>query len=143
MAESSSRVRLLQHHLRQAGISLATHQLDAASEHINAALTVDPGSAAAITLRERLAASRAAGSRAAASPATTAPLAGSQAPVRPASPGTSSTPQAAARPARPAAPGRFIPSGVDAASWTDFEHRVQQRRFRALIEAAERGFASG
>jgi len=29
---------------------------------------------------------------------------------------------------------RFVPSGVDAQSWIGFEHRIQERRFKALIE---------
>ena len=31
---------------------------------------------------------------------------------------------------------RFVPSGVDAQSWIGFEHRIQERRFKALVEAA-------
>src|SRR5688500_1926247 len=112
MAESSSRVRLLQHHLRQAGISLATHQLDTAAEHTVATLPIDPEPAAAITLRGRLVASRAAAPRAVGA----ARRAASDVPVQSAASGTPGAPVAAARPARPAAPGRFIPSGVDAAS---------------------------
>ena len=30
---------------------------------------------------------------------------------------------------------RFVPSGVDAQSWIGFEHRIQERRFKALIES--------
>jgi hypothetical protein len=29
---------------------------------------------------------------------------------------------------------RFVPSGVDAQSWLGFEHRIQERRFKALLE---------
>jgi hypothetical protein len=29
---------------------------------------------------------------------------------------------------------RFVPSGVDAQSWIGFEHRIQERRFKALVE---------
>ena len=29
---------------------------------------------------------------------------------------------------------RFVPSGVDAQSWIGFEHRIQERRFNALVE---------
>ena len=61
MAESSTSVRLLQHHLRQCGMLLATGQLDAAAAHIDAALAIDPASLAALTLRERLATLRAKG----------------------------------------------------------------------------------
>jgi hypothetical protein len=41
------------------------------------------------------------------------------------------------------APVRFVPSGVDAQSWIGFEQRIQERRFRALLNsitaAIERG----
>lgn len=30
---------------------------------------------------------------------------------------------------------RFVPSGVDAQSWLGFEHRIQERRFKALLDA--------
>ena len=30
-------------------------------------------------------------------------------------------------------PDRFVPSGVDAQSWIGFEHRIQERRFKALV----------
>ena len=52
MAESSTQVRLLQHHLRQAGMMLSEGQLDAASSHLDAALAIDPASLAALALRE-------------------------------------------------------------------------------------------
>jgi hypothetical protein len=29
----------------------------------------------------------------------------------------------------------FVPSGVDAQSWIGFEHRIQERRFKALVES--------
>src|SRR5690348_10369767 len=29
---------------------------------------------------------------------------------------------------------RFVPSGVDAQSWIGFEQRIQERRFKALVE---------
>src|SRR5215212_6095532 len=29
---------------------------------------------------------------------------------------------------------QFVPSGVDAQSWIGFEHRIQERRFNALVE---------
>jgi hypothetical protein len=115
MAESSS-VRLLQHHLRQAGALIASRQLDAASTHIDAALAIDPASLAALTLRDRLLTIRGQSRQA------TAPSA-----IDPKSDATT----------------RFIPSGVNADSWLDFEQRIQARRFRALIETAERAVAAG
>jgi hypothetical protein len=33
-----------------------------------------------------------------------------------------------------AGPERFVPSGVDAQSWIGFEHRIQERRFKALVD---------
>ena len=117
MADSSTSVRFLQHHLRQAGALLASKELGAASAHIDAALAIDPGSLAALTLRERLEACRASDS----SRRDTA--------IPPASPEPT--------------PSRFVPAGVDAASWLDFEKRVQERRFRALLETAERAVGTG
>ncbi len=38
---------------------------------------------------------------------------------------------------------RFVPSGVDAQSWIGFEQRIQERRFRALLESAGNSIASG
>ncbi len=40
-------------------------------------------------------------------------------------------------------PGRFVPSGVDAQSWIGFEHRIQERRFRALLETINTASARG
>jgi hypothetical protein len=37
---------------------------------------------------------------------------------------------------------RFVPSGVDAQSWLGFEHRIQERRFKALIETITTAVAS-
>ena len=127
MAESSTQVRLLQHHLRQSGTLLASGQLDAAAEHLDAALAIDPASLAALTLRERLTVLRASNGRPA---GTSAVRANALAPA---------PPEPTAAPSN----GRFVPMGVNAASWTDFEQRVQHRRFRALIEAGERAVASG
>jgi hypothetical protein len=117
MAESSS-VRLLQQHLRQAGTLLAARQFDAALKHIDAALAIDPASLAALTLRDRLMSVRTR--------------------VRP-------TPSPSTDPDRSDThvAQRFVPTGVNAASWLDFEQRIQERRFRALIEAADRAVAAG
>ncbi len=37
----------------------------------------------------------------------------------------------------PARPERFVPSGVDAQSWLGFEQRIQERRFRALLDGVQ------
>jgi hypothetical protein len=39
--------------------------------------------------------------------------------------------------------GRFVPSGVDAQSWLGFEQRVQERRFRALLDTMNHALAEG
>ena len=117
MPESSTSVRYLQHHLRQAGTLLAAKEFGAASAHIDAALAIDPGSLAAQTLRERLELQQTAQGRA-------------------------SVPDIPPAPPDPVAT-RFVPAGVDAASWLDFEKRVRERRFRALLETAERALAEG
>jgi hypothetical protein len=108
-------------------MSLAAGQLDAAATHLDAALAVDPASLAALTLREKLTVARATNTR---------PVSNSNvranAPAAPLEP-TNTAPGSA----------RFVPTGVDAASWTDFEQRIQQRRFRALIEAGDRAVSSG
>ena len=113
---------------------LSTGQLDAAAKHLDAALEVDPASLAALTLRERLNALRASGGRAAADqrPTTANDL---RANAHVSAPATTDL--------SPSTAGRFVPSGVDAASWTDFEQRVQQRRFRALIDAGNRAVGAG
>ncbi len=36
---------------------------------------------------------------------------------------------------------RFVPSGVDAQSWIGFEHRIQERRFKALVETINTAIA--
>jgi hypothetical protein len=38
---------------------------------------------------------------------------------------------------------RFVPSGIDAQSWIGFEQRIQERRFRALMEAITAASAKG
>ena len=126
MAESSTSVRLLQHHLRQCGMLLATGQLDSAAAHVDAALAIDPASLAALTLRERLTSLRASNGQPAADTGLWA-----------------NAPNVMRTDGPPVSGARFVPSGVDAASWTDFEQRVQQRRFRALIEAGDRAVAAG
>lgn len=119
MADSSTSVRFLQHHLRQAGALLASRDLDAAAAHIEAALAIDPASPAALTLRQRLDTHRAQ------QPSESVP-----------------GPSGAVAPSSSASRSRFVPAGVNATSWLDFEQRVQERRFRALIETAERAAAA-
>ena len=105
---------------------LAAGQFDGAAAHLDAALAIDPASLAALALREKLTVVRASNSR----PVSDS---GMRANAHTAPP----------QPAVAPAPGRFVPTGVDAASWTDFEQRIQQRRFRALIETGDRAVASG
>ena len=38
---------------------------------------------------------------------------------------------------------RFVPSGVNAQSWLGFEQRIQERRFRALLDSIEQAIAAG
>jgi hypothetical protein len=40
-------------------------------------------------------------------------------------------------------PDRFVPTGVDAQSWIGFEHRIQERRFRALLQTIGAATAKG
>jgi hypothetical protein len=37
----------------------------------------------------------------------------------------------------------YVPHGVDAGSWLGFEQRIQERRFRALLETARQALAAG
>jgi hypothetical protein len=39
--------------------------------------------------------------------------------------------------------GRYVPSGVNAQSWIGFEERIQERRFRALLETMQQAIAAG
>ena len=39
--------------------------------------------------------------------------------------------------------GRYVPSGVNAQSWLGFEQRIQERRFRALLDAMNHAIAAG
>ena len=39
--------------------------------------------------------------------------------------------------------GRYVPSGVNAQSWLGFEQRIQERRFRALLDTMNRAIAAG
>jgi len=38
-------------------------------------------------------------------------------------------------------PQRFVPAGVDAQSWIGFEHRIQERRFKGLVQSIGRAIA--
>jgi hypothetical protein len=40
-------------------------------------------------------------------------------------------------------PNQRVPEGVDAQSWLGFEHRIGQRRFAALVTAADKAVADG
>ena len=39
--------------------------------------------------------------------------------------------------------GRYVPSGVNAQSWIGFEQRIQERRFRALLDTMNQAIAAG
>ena len=39
--------------------------------------------------------------------------------------------------------GRYVPSGVNAQSWIGFEQRIQERRFRALLDTMNQAIATG
>jgi len=39
--------------------------------------------------------------------------------------------------------GRYVPSGVNAQSWLGFEQRIQERRFRALLDTINQAIAAG
>ncbi len=39
--------------------------------------------------------------------------------------------------------GRYVPSGVNAQSWLGFEQRIQERRFRALLDAMNHAITAG
>ena len=125
MSDSANPVRQFKNHLREAGALIASRRYDEATRHVDAALALDPASLAALTLRERIHKARAG--------STAGRVAAPRIPA-------SSMPAADA----PAAnPPRFIPSGVNAASWLDFEQRIQERRFRALVDTAQRAIAAG
>ncbi len=121
--EDGNPVRKIQQHLRRAGALLSQRQFDAAIVEIDAALSIDPASLPAQALRERAVNARALASRFGATTAS----------ARPQQRAKVANPVVASHRPVPSAQ-RFVPSGVDEQSWLGFEQRVQERRFRALIE---------
>ena len=101
---------------------MAAQNFDAASRVVDAALAIDPASLPAQALQQRVAVSRA---RHATS--------------------TQTDPKASAGTDAQSAKGspRFVPSGVDAQSWIGFETRIQERRYRALVETITTALATG
>ena len=116
MPEIANPVRQIHLHLREAGALLTSKNIEGALAAVDAALTIDPASLPAQAMRERIVAVQSRGE------------------LPPASTVNHTPPQPDVR--RP-----FIPTGVDAQSWLGFEQRIQERRFNALIEQAQRALA--
>jgi hypothetical protein len=123
MAETTNPVRKVHYHLRRAGALLATRQFDEALAAVDAALEIDPASLAAQAMRERIIT---------ASPAI-GPL--EEQTIRDTEDAFREVPVATER-------GRFVPTGVDAEVWLGFEQRIQERRFRGLLDQIEKALAS-
>jgi hypothetical protein len=125
MPQGSNRVHELRDHLRSAASHLDTGRFDEAAAEVEAALTIDPGSLAGQTLATRIESARTAAADIEADdlPLTDESGAGA-APVT-------------------IEPGRFVPPGVNAASWIGFEQRIQERRFGALLETARSAITRG
>lgn len=124
MSDGSHSVRSLQQHLRRAGALLAQQQFDAACAAVDDALALDPASLPAQALRERIDRARSAASH-------TEPE--WSVPERPIRSGAAAAPMS----------DRFVPPGVDAQTWLGFEQRIQDRRFRALLETIDTALAAG
>jgi len=116
MAEGFELVRTVRQHLRRGAALLDEGKLDDALAEVNAALALDAQSLPAQALRDRI-------DRAKHLPA--------QQHVQ-APPATS-----------PAKSSSFVPHGVNAASWRGFEQRIQERRFRALLDTINTSIVSG
>ena len=122
MTERLHPVRLVHQHLRRAASLLEQRQVDAATAEVEAALAIDPASLTARALQEKIRAARCA-------PAPPSDLVGGLA-LRAEMPETETA-------------ERFIPSGVDAQSWLGFEHRIQARRFAALLDTIAAALREG
>jgi hypothetical protein len=123
MEQDINPARRAQRHLRSAGALLAQQNFDAASGEVDAALAIDPASLPAQALKQRIVSARAQAIAA-----------------RQAAPGAAAVPTDA--PSKTMAE-RFVPSGVDAQSWIGFEARIQERRYRALLESIKTAVAVG
>ena len=119
MAEGFELVRTLRQHLRRGAALLEEGKLDDALLEANAALALDPDNLPAQTLRERI----------------------ERTGQAPASPVIAPLVPLPAAPARPSS--SFVPHGVNAASWHGFEQRIQERRFRALLETVNTSLVAG
>ena len=114
MSDSANPVRQFKNHLREAGALIASRRYDEATRHVDAALALDPASLAALTLRERIHKARAGST--------------------------------AGRVAAPRIPASSMPAADAPAAnppRLDFEQRIQERRFRALVDTAPRAIAAG
>jgi hypothetical protein len=114
MAEGFELVRMVRQHLRCGATLLQEGKLDEALAEVDAALVLDAQSLPAQALRDRIEKAK-------------------QAP--------SSLHHEL--PATPAPTTSFVPHGVNAASWRGFEQRIQERRFRALLDTINTSIVAG
>ena len=114
MAEGFELVRTLRQHLRRGAILLEEGRFDDALAEADATLALDPQSLPGQALRDRITRLK----HLSASPAIETPVA-------------------------PVTPAPFVPQGVNAASWRGFEQRIQERRFRALLETVNTSIVAG
>lgn len=117
MTEGPDRVRTVREHLRRAAALLNEGQVAAALAEADAALALDAQSLPAQALRERIL--QAQSGRGPENPELRA--------------AADSLPH----------PRSFVPHGVNAASWRGFEQRIQERRFRALLDTMNTSIAAG
>jgi hypothetical protein len=134
--EDGNPVRIIQQHLRRANVLLSQQQFDAALGEIDSALEIDPGSLPAQALRERVRNARPVrrGSASAGAHVSVSENASGTSPN--VGPALGPQPRGEQAPDdQTAASARFVPSGVNEQSWVGFEQRIQERRFRALLES--------
>ena len=119
MPEGFELVRTIRQHLRRGAAFLDEGRPDDALAETRAALALDAESLPAQALLDRI-------ERVRHLPASFRPVVSST-PVTP--PATSSS--------------SYVPHGVNAASWRGFEQRIQERRFRALVETVNTSIVAG
>jgi hypothetical protein len=117
MAEGFELVRTVRQHLRRGAALLEEGKIDEALAETTAALALDAQSLPAQALRDRIERAKQAS--------------------------TSLASSDGARQAPPSAPPSFVPHGVNAASWRGFEQRIQERRFRALLDTINTSIVAG
>ena len=113
MAEGFELVRTVRQHLRRSAALFEEGKLDDALAEANSALALDPQNLPAQALRDRI-------DRAIRTPVSL----GNHVPVA-------------------AAPTSYVPHGVNAASWRGFEQRIQERRFKALLDTINTSIVAG